>query len=219
MKQSLKLIGFAIMALSLTLSSCGKDGEDGEDGAMGLQGEQGIAGINGTNGTDGEDGENGIDGTNGTDGEDGEDGNANVTSTIYDLSSNSGTSYRIGTSSLTAENVENGVVLAYIRVSNEWYQVPNQNILTNSLSIIDISSYFSPISGGNSYFFNLIFLRDGTPIATNAGDFNELRLVFIPSSTSTTGKSSNYNTLDALYEKGIDPTDYYQVMKHFNLKH
>ena len=206
MKQSLKLIGFAIMALSLTLSSCGKDGEDGEDGAMGLQGEQGIAGIDGTNGQDGADGANGTDG---------EDGNANVSAFKYDITEASGISHQLNNTT-PASFVEDGAVLSYVRAGDTWYYVPNQRIFTNGFALIDIGSEFVP-NGNTSYYFKLNFLRDGEPIIIGAGDLDELRLVVM--SPSNTGKSSKYNTLDALYEKGIDPTDYYQVMKHFNLKH
>lgn len=212
MKTTMKLLGIAFMTLSLTLTSCGKDGDDGDNGAMGLQGEQGIAG---TNGMDGEDGA-GEDGTNGTNGTNGEDGNANVRAITFNLSAASGTSHTIATSELTAELVEDGVVLAYLKAATWWYSIPNQEILTNGFSSIDVSSSFVP--SGVNYSYRMIFRRDGSSATISTGDLDELRLVLIPASTSTSGKSSNNNILDALHDKGVDPTNYYQVMEHFNLK-
>ena len=198
MKKTMKLFGLTILIFSLFATSCAKDGEDG---AMGPAGIDGINGTDGTNGIDGTNGEDGVDGANGA------DGNANVTSQNFDISEHSGTSYQLGATLLTADNVENGVIIAYVRIDNQWYQVPNQRILTNGLSLIDISSYFSPL--GNSYRFNLTFSRNDFPYSITAGDLDELRLVFIPSNSNTTGKQSINGNLDL--------SDYHAVMQFYNL--
>lgn len=188
----------AVLCIAVAFFSC-----SGEDGDMGPAGEQGIAGTNGTNGT------------NGTDGDDGEDGNANVVSFKFDITAASGTSHQLNNT--TAKTfVEDGAVLAYVRVADTWYQVPNQRIFTNGFSIIDIASEFVP--NGNSYLFKLNFVRNGAPITISAGDLDELRLVLISTSNSTSRKSSNKHILDSLYKKGVAPTDYYQVLEYFNLK-
>ncbi|MBD0777355.1 collagen-like protein [Maribacter sp. ANRC-HE7] len=210
MKFTVKLLGMGLVLLALMFTSCAKDGEDGMDGAMGPVGTNGIDGVDGTDGedgADGADGANGADGTDGVDGEDGADGNANVTSQNFDISGHSGTTYQLATTMLTADNVENGVILAYLRINNEWYQIPNQQILTNGFSLIDISSYFSPI--GSSYRLNLAFSRDGLSYSISAGDLDELRLVSIPSNSNTTGKQS--------INGNIDLTDYHAVMQYYNL--
>lgn len=216
-KSTIKFFALACVALSISLTSCDKEGPQGPIGPTGIDGINGSDGNNGANGTDGNDGTSGTNGTNGTNGQDGEDGNANVTSSSHDISSASGTSHRISTQILTADNVENGVILAYLRVGTEWYQIPNQRIFTNGFSLIDVSSYFDPTSSGNAYFYNLGFLRDGAPVAIGAGDLDELRFVAIPSTSSTSGKSSSNSELDRLYDNGIDLTDYHQVMKFYDL--
>jgi len=205
MKTTMKIFTIALMASSLFLTSCSKDGEDGEDGTIGLQGEQGMPGADGTDGVDG------------VDGLDGEDGNANVSSFKFDITAASGTSHQLNNTT-AATFVEDGGVLAYVRAGDIWYQVPNQRIFTNALSFIDIASEFVPNVSPNNYFFKLNFLRDGLPFIISAGDLDELRLILISSSNSTSGKSSSNNIMDKLYEKGVDPSDYYQVMEHFNLK-
>jgi len=198
----MKIFTIALMAFSLFLTSCAKDGEDGEDGKTGLQGEQGIPGA---------------DGTDGVDGVDGEDGNANVSSFKFDITIASGTSHQLNNTT-AATFVEDGGVLAYVRAGDIWYHVPNQRIFTNAFSLIDIASEFVPNVSPNNYFFKLNFLRDGLPFIISAGDLDELRLILISSSNSTSGKSSSNNIMDKLYEKEVDPSDYYQVMEHFNIK-
>ncbi|MBW8244444.1 collagen-like protein [Muricauda oceani] len=55
-----KLIGLAIMAMSITLVSCsGEDGEQGIPGKQGDKGDKGDPGAPGSNGTNGQDGQNG----------------------------------------------------------------------------------------------------------------------------------------------------------------
>ena len=209
-KTTIKFFILTLMACTICLTSCTKEGPQGP---IGLSGTDGIDGGDGTNGTNGNDGTNG---TNGTNGEDGVDGNANITSATYDLSNISGTSFTLSTNKLTPEIVEDGVVLAYIKAGTEWYPIPNQRVFTNGFSIIDISSRFAPF--GLFYSYNLVFHRDGAPVAISAGDLDELRLVFIPDSSSTSGKSSGSSILNTFYEEGIDPSDYYQVMQYFGLK-
>lgn len=206
-RTTIKFFMLILMATALCLTSCTKEGPQGPIGPSGIDGSDGTNGINGQDGTNG---------TNGANGQDGVNGNANVTSVSYDITSATGTSYSLATNKLTPELVENGVVLAYIKIGEDWYHIPNQRILTNGFSLIDISSRFTPF--GLFFSYELEFHRDGTPFIIGAGDLDELRLVLIPNSSSISGKSSKNSIRDTFYEKDIDPTDYYQVMQYYGLE-
>ncbi|MFK7811486.1 MAG: hypothetical protein AB8B59_03275 [Maribacter sp.] len=209
MKTTLKFFTLVCMAMAISLTSCTKEGPQGPIGPSGAAGIDGEDGTNGTNGNDG------INGTNGTNGTDGQDGNANVNSVKFDITAASGTSYQLTANPLTGSIVEEGVVLAYVRAGNSWYQVPNQRIFTNGFALIDIASEF--VANGNSYFFVLRFLRDGSPLTIGAGDLDELRIVTIPS-TSSSGKSANMSELDRLYDAGVDLSDYHQVIQYYGFQ-
>lgn len=214
MKTTAKLFTLLCMALAVSITSCTKEGPVGPIGPAGVAGIDGTNGINGTDGNDGTNGTNGTNGTDGTNGTNGEDGNANVLSLKYDITAASGTSYTLD-ANLSESIIDDGVVLAYVRVDQSWYQVPNQRVLTNGFSLIDIASEFT--SNGNSYSFNLSFIRDGAPITIAAGDLDELRLVLI-TPTLVSGKSSSRSELDQLHEAGVDVSDYYQMMEYYGFQ-
>jgi len=209
----MKISKYVLMSLlAAFIISC--DGEDGMDGRNGIDGINGTDGTNGTNGQDGAQGPAGQDGANGADGQ---DGSANIDYLTFDLSAASGTSFQLDSNPVSANVVENGTALAYLNVGDEWYQIPNQRILTNGFALIDIATAF--FKSGNQYIFRMNFLRSGVPIAIGAGDLDTLRLINITPSSNTSGKNINNDPLNELIENGIDVTDFYQVIDYYGLEY
>ncbi|MFX0558555.1 hypothetical protein ACOCEA_17265 [Maribacter sp. CXY002] len=202
MKTAVTIFRSGLLLLMILFTSCTKEGAQGDIGPIG------PTGLNGANG---------VDGTDGTNGEDGVDGNANVTSMTFDVSAVSGTFYDLLSYPLTVDQVENNVVLVYIKAGNDWYQLPNQRILTGNLRIIDISTYMS--GSGGQYLFGLEFHRNGTPFALASGDLDTLKLVFIEETSSTSGKSTTNSISQELKDQGVDVSNYFQVMDYFYLEY
>lgn len=206
MKTAVTIFRSGLLLLMLLFASCTKEGPQGDIGLIGPAGLNGTNGINGTDGNDGEDGSDGIDGV---------DGNANVTAMTFDVSAVSGTFYDLISNPLTADQVENNVVLAYLKAGSDWYQLPNQRILTGGLSIMDISTYMA--GSGSQFLFGLEFHRNGTPFAIASGDLDILKLVFIEETSSTSGKSVTNTEMQKFKNQGVDVSDYFQVMDYFGL--
>ena len=182
MKTTMKFIAYSLMIFTLTLTSCSV--EDGEDG---LQGEQGIAGLDGDDGTDGE------------------DGNANVIASDWIPSEFSTTAttrsiFEIEDPALTVDIADTAVIYAYARAgsndvisipftfSNRSYYfavIPTQNVLRIIAGSVD----------GSQEFFNI--------------DFNAVRYVIVPASTSASETSK---------QASIDYSDYNAVKEAYNLK-
>lgn len=208
MKTAVTIFRSGLLLLMLLFASCTKEGPQGDIGPIGPAGLNGTNGINGTDGNDGEDGSDGVDGV---------DGNANVTSMTFDVSAASGTFYALNSNPLTADQVENNVVLAYLKAGSDWYQLPNQRILTAGASVIDISTYTG--ASGSQFIFNLEFHRNGTPFAIASGDLDTLKLVFIEEASSTSGKSTANTKMQELEDQGVDLGDYFQVMDYYGLEY
>nr|WP_321412649.1 hypothetical protein [uncultured Allomuricauda sp.] len=209
MKTTILNVRLWIMALSAVLViSC--SAEDGEDGVTGPQGPQGEQGIQGEQGPQGEQGEAGQDGQ---DGQDGEDGNANVQSQKFDVSSASGTSHAIATKLLSKDILSDGLALAYLNTDEAWYQIPNQRILNNDLSLIDVGTELK------TELFTMYFLRDGVPFTIGANSLNTVKIVVIPStSTNLLGKGKTAKTYN--FERdNVDVGDYYEVMDYLGLEY
>ena len=205
------ILNFKLLVIAIgTLFIISCNGEDGMDGSIGPVGPQGEQGIQGEQGPQGEQGEAGQDGA---DGQDGEDGNANVESRVFDVSAASGTSHSIITKLLSAEILSNGVALAYLRTDEAWYQIPNQRILNNDLSLIDVGTELK------TELFTMYFLRDGVPFTIGANSLNTVKIVVIPSdSNNLLGKNKTTKTYD--FERdNIDVSDYYQVMDYLGLSY
>ncbi len=209
MKTTTKILKSGLLLLVLIFASCTKEGPQGDIGPIGPAGALGPAGPTGATGPTGSIGETGANG------QDGEDGNANVTSMTFDVSAASGTSYALSSEPLSTDQVENNVVLAYLKAGSDWYQLPNQRILTSSFSLIDISTYMS--ASGSQYVFNLGFHRNGAPFSISSSDLDTLKLVFIEENSSTPGKSAGNSQMQQLKNSGVDVSDYYQVMDYFGL--
>ena len=172
---------YLVLALITTFCFSCSDGEDGIDGANGLQGEQGIPGI------------------------DGEDGNANVIVSDWIPSEFSTTAttrsiFEIEDPALTVDIADTAVIYVYARAgssdvigipftfSNRSYYfavIPTQNELRIIAGSID----------GSNEFFNI--------------DFNAVRYVIVPASTSASETSK---------QASIDYSDYNAVKEAYNLK-
>ena len=103
MKTTMKLFTYALIILSLTITSCSKDGDTGPIGPTGAQGSDGI------------------DGTDGADGIDGVDGNANVETTIFlnPTWSPSGL-MTLQVPSITQDAFDYFLVLGFLREGDVW---------------------------------------------------------------------------------------------------
>lgn len=212
MKTVVTIFRCGLLMLMILIASCTKEGPQGDIGPIGPAGPLGSVGPAGATGAMGV---TGATGTDGEDGEDGLDGNANVTSMTFDLSTASGNSYTLSSEPLSADQVENNVVLAFLKTGGDWYQLPNQAILTNGFYLLDISTYMS--ASGSQFLFRLGFRRSGTPYNIASGDLDTLKLVFIEETSSTTGKSAGKSNMQQLKDQGVDATDYFQVMDYFGL--
>ncbi|NJB71574.1 hypothetical protein GGR42_002036 [Saonia flava] len=176
---------FSLLTLfALLFLGCSKDG------AMGLKGEQGEQGIPGPAGLDGEDGEQGLQG------EQGEIGTANVIYSEWftlqfpdDIEANNYVS-SIDAPALTAEVVENGVVLAYGRYfSNSDIGVIEQiPFISFSINQHYSLNYTTPPASNSGRVFIKINSIDGGPIGSPL--FFEYRYIIIPGEILTGGKSS-----------------------------
>ncbi len=190
----MRLFGYALMALSLTLASCSKDGDDGLDGAMGSQGEQGIPG---------------------TDGEDGEDGNANVIASAWfgpdgqTFVTNGYTRYaefNVDISSIDPNLLDSGTLLVYAKFSTFVQEVyPSEHIsrlpLTISGGTTDhiFTNYFSADN------LKIRYRQEGPAATWEFSASSQFRYVLVPSGLSS---KSNLNVSKMTYE---------EVVAHFNL--
>jgi hypothetical protein len=162
------------------------DGEDGAIGPAGIQGEQGTTGSNGANG---------------------QDGNANVRSFTYDLSTVSGALHDQFVPEISQEVIDNDVVLGYLKpmVGSSIYPIPSINIAALAMDV-RVFIFFEQYSMD---FYNR---NANTTFNVTAGQLDQLRIVIIAS----TNRSSKQDILSKLKAEGVDISDYYPVMKHFN---
>jgi len=126
----MKLFGFFVLALTLSLMACkgdmgdiGPAGAQGEQGIQGEQGVQGEAGEDGRDGNDGQNGQDGNDGQNGQNGQDGEDGNANVMHSdwfdvIWDNPNSTFGIYRHPAPEITEDIKDRALILGYVKSSS-----------------------------------------------------------------------------------------------------
>ncbi|WGK64038.1 hypothetical protein [Croceiramulus getboli] len=215
MKRRLLKIKLVLLSVGVLFAlSCSV--EDGEDGAVGPPGPQGEIGPPGQDGADGQDGTNGADGQDGANGQDGADGNANVRSILYDLADVSGNNHRVSIDEATLELLETGVILAYLKTNrDEWYQIPNQYVF---LGIpIDINTYMTYFN--NRVQFWMEFKRDDAPFSVSAGSLQTLKIVLIEVNSTSSGKRTENSHLKVLEQKGLDLSNYEEVMDYFQLEY
>lgn len=166
-----------------------------EDGAIGPQGPAGADGINGT------------DGTNGT------DGNANVQTFIFDTSTETGTFISLSVSAITQDVLDNDVILAYTRNGSFYYNVPGA---VNGASFI-VRSY------AQVGFYYLIFYDwSGASHSISAGNIDEVKLIIIESTSTTTARSTTSKrqvVINELAQAGIDINDYSAVCDYYGIAH
>jgi len=183
--------------------------EDGSDGMQGPSGTDGITGIDGVNGTDGINGTDGVNGKDGTDGINEQNGNANVRIFTYEFRDKSGTAITLEIPELTDTVLAYDVVLAYLKVNNVHYQVPNL------------------MNPAGTTFFVRTFMQTGmldlrfVKLADNSGyslpreTFQQLKVVIIESTSITSGKI--ISTLDIMKKAGVNIENYKEVAAYFNL--
>jgi hypothetical protein len=180
------LVGKKVRYLFLILfliSGCGMfegpEGPIGEQGPVGEQGPEGEQGPQGEQGPDGPQGRPGNDGTQGPPGEKGEAGNANVlvkTITITNQSytdgnlsakhTNNSLFYfpakiaNIEDSDITSDIVENGMVLAYLRIPvglsfepSQWTTIPYSYRHLNQIYTVNYNSSYSLNTFTIQYYF------------------------------------------------------------------
>lgn len=207
--KTMKFFTYALFVTFLSLAACSP--EDGEDGA------DGIDGATGTTGQDG------ADGTNGTDGQDGTDGNANVSTFIFDASDFEGTGDTVTMGEVTQDVLDNDVVLTYLSSLNTLnevvtsIQVPGtfRDDFTNDLFIAGVELFPGDVFSGN-LSFSYVLLSSGNVHPVQAGQFSELKVIIIESS-STTGRSAGITkeSINAeLAAAGVDINNYDDVLEY-----
>lgn len=162
---------------------------------------------------DGEDGPIGPAGTNGTNGTNGEDGNANVQTFISDFSAKSGSSVSQAIPELTSDVLANDVVLTYLSSPGAYYQIPN---IANPSGTTIFVRNFSQI-GNMNFMFSLA--SNNTSYSLPAGTFNELKVIIIKSSSTTTGRSARgkQQIYHELNQGGVNTNDYYAVCDFYGI--
>lgn len=198
----LLLLAFLVAGCSLL------EGPEGPPGDQGPQGEQGPPGEQGEQGIPGEDGQAGPQGEKGEPGQDGADGNANVRIKTVTIANESYTDdylsarhsnntlfffpakiARITDPDITADIIDNGMVLSYIRVPlglafepSQWTSLPYTYRHLNQIYTANYTSGFSL----NTFTVNFYFTRntEGTmpDIRNWTVPTNSLRYVIISGS-------------------------------------
>ena len=183
MKTAMKYLGLVIAVITLTFTSCSKDGEIGPAGQDG---------INGTNG---------------------EDGNANVRVFKYDISQFTGGSFTQEIPEITADVLENDLILGYIRTNiRENSPIPATRARIGGFTSVDV---VVNIEAGK-YQFSLY--REGTSslLLLPKGSLEELKII-IAKSSNISAKSGEENMRSQLKNVHVDINDYDAVMDYFGL--
>ncbi len=164
----------------------------------------------------GEDGNDGAPGEKEPAGTDGANGNANVSFLTYDISSVNGTYHDQFVPEITANVLENDVILGYV--------VPSNN---TSLPLPAIGDYLdfsiAVFISSENYSLDFVDRFDGSSYNINAGDLNELKVVIIESTSNTSGRSatsgstSKENIVLELKNANVDISDYDAVLTYYGL--
>lgn len=183
MKNAMKYLALGMVLMALTFTSCTKEGEIGP---------MGPAGQNGTNG---------------------EDGNANVRVFKYDISQSTGGSFTQEIPEITADVLENDLILGYIKTNiQENSPIPATRAFIGGRSDVDVVVNIEI----GKYQFSLY--RTGTSdfLRVPEGSMEELKII-IAKSSSISAKSEGTSMRSQLKNAGVDINDYYAVMDYFGL--
>lgn len=193
MKARFKFFQLLLLSAVFILSSC--SGEDGEMGPQGPQGTQGVQGLQGDPGPQGNPGQ---------------DGNANVQTILYDVSTESGSQINLSVSQFTQSVLDNDVILWYIDVGNLVYPIPGSG--PNAQYVVRV---YAQVNTTRLSFHNW----DGTSYSISAGDIDEVKIIIIESSNTTTGKSTSTKSdvFNELKQAGVDVNDYYAVLDYYGI--
>lgn len=195
MKTISKLKYVVLVVISVFAFSC--EGEDGDQGLQGPVGEKGEEGLQGPAG------------------EKGEEGNANVIASDWiswsPASGANGDNIDLNDESITQEVLDSSLIMVYGGLSDKIRVLPFQEITSTTNSI----SYKYTVSVGKIRV-NVKNSEFGVNFPLNFF-INKFRFVIIPSSNSTTTASAKVIN-SSLEEKGVDYSDYEQVVTHFGLE-
>ncbi|MEQ8218498.1 MAG: hypothetical protein RH981_09695 [Arenibacter sp.] len=186
MKTAMKYLGLVIAVMALTFKSCTKDGE------IGPMGPAGQNGINGTNG---------------------EDGNANVRVFKYDISQSTGGSFTQEIPEITADVLENDLILGYIRTNiRENSPIPTTRARIGGFTDVDVAVNIEI----GKYKFSLYRESSSTLLLLPKGSLEELKII-IAKSSNISAKSGEENMRSQLKNADVDINDYQAVMDYFGL--
>ncbi len=185
---------YGIMAFVFVLASC----SDGEDGAIGPQG---IAGSEGATGSQGASGPQGIQGVQGIQGE---QGNANARTFTFDASTESGISMNLAIPELTQAVLDTDAILWYLNTNGFSYSIPGA---------VDAADYVTRVYALANMAFINFHNWDGTAYTISAGDIDEIKMIII-GSTATTTKTA-MTALEELTAAGVDINDYDAVVAYY----
>ncbi|HDZ04113.1 hypothetical protein LCGC14_0217730 [marine sediment metagenome] len=226
MKTTMKLFTYALIILSLTITSCGKDGEDGAVGPAGTQGETGSDGLVGVDGADGTDG---VDGSDGVDGTDGEDGNADVQVIEYESETITTGKVTYPMDGVSLNELNESLVLGFYAevtqtpnagnsfvTKKRWVPVPGRGTPTLFETRVIIEGSSALLSGGPSSDFIVNLYELGTLFAyLEEVIFDEFKIFVIPAS-SFSSPSSPVNS--AKNSNDFSEMTYEELITHFDIE-
>lgn len=210
MKSTISKLRILILLLSIAgFVSCeGPEGPMGPTGATGPAGPQGPAGPAGATGPAGQDGAN---------------GNANVkliTLLSEDITWVEGTYlmrpslvYQLNAPEVNDDIMDHGAVLGYCYMFEEWYPLPINWESEDGSFRQYILHTFSP-NTITLYAYQTFDLVEPSVV-------EQYRFLLITDYTITNpkGASAEKAILDKLEKEGVDVSNYYEVMTHFELKY
>ena len=189
-------LSLALLIAAVFTACEGPEGEIGPIGPQGSQGEQGIQGVQGVQGDPGQDGL---------------DGNANVQNILFDASDFAGSFDSEDIPELTAEVLENDVILAYLFDGTRWFPVPcPADSFGFDLAVdvnLDVGIIIFDYSDGS-----------GANTSITAGDLQSGRVLIIESTSSISKQFGKQVILNELLQAGVDINDYYDVAAYFGLE-
>ncbi|HLV38000.1 hypothetical protein [Xanthomarina sp.] len=157
-----------------------------------------------------EDGEDGATGPAGTDGVDGTDGNANVQTFVFDTSSQSGSIMSFPIAEITQDVLDNDVILSYNSSNGFYYPMPGPGNAATYITrvYIKVGIFSFDINDWNGNYYSIA-----------AGDIDEVKVVIIESSSTTSGRTAQgkqqiYNELN---QAGVDINNYHAVCDYYGI--
>lgn len=229
--QRIFMLGCMVVAMGLIVSCSGEDGEDGAVGPAstvpgpvgpastvpGPAGDDGIncwdldgngVGTDGTNDTTDEDlnddGEYDALDCQGADGADGQGTTAEriiIDTSGLDVDQNP---VSLEVAELTQEVLDTHAVLAYIFNGADYYPIPGVVITETILSQYSVT-----------YLDGELLLADLADTGWQPSIYQEVHIILIP--TTTLGAKSHNDVMSSLKDKGVDTSDYKEVVRYFGL--